>query len=500
MSHGTGKRRFHFKSVRLHDLAIQRFGEWSVANRGFYESFRQWLKDGNYSDSALSIYGAAVRTAIGYLRKEYWQIDPDVDIACVIAHLEQRPLSPNTRADYQKGLKKFTEYLRLRFGRPQKAKELHWDYHIGSLPAELQQDIRDFIHFCQHSWKVERQFERSADTLFTLSRPLRWMNEHFRVKDVSNLTPQLWYAWLDKRLSDGIGASTLNGELSALKHFVYFLRDLGRPVSERFILVDRLVENKTLPKDVPIEQLRLLQKAIQKQIHTGNAGQRRLGRMDLAWFLLMLHSGLRTGEIRCLKLSDIEWEAKRVHIEQSKGLKDRLVPLSKATIQALKSYLEVRGPSEALPEYVFIFRHTQLTRSYCSERLKTYCAGCGFRTQPHRLRHSCATLLLNAGAPVLSVQTILGHKQIDTTLGYARLYDGTVAADYYSAMDRVERQLALPDDFVKPVPSIGELIALTDALHRVTLSPTQTEIVRALRSGLVALAGQVAKVEELTIV
>jgi len=45
---------------------------------------------------------------------------------------------------------------------------------------------------------------------------------------------------------------------------------------------------------------------------------------------------------------------------------------------------------------------------------------------PHMLRHSCATLLLNAGAPILTVQAILGHKHINTTLGYARLYDGTV--------------------------------------------------------------------------
>jgi hypothetical protein len=91
---------------------------------------------------------------------------------------------------------------------------------------------------------------------------------------------------------------------------------------------------------------------------------------------------------------------------------------------------------------------------------------------------------LNAGAPVLSVQMILGHKQIDTTLNYARLYDGTLAADYYSAMNKVERQLTLPEACVKEPPRIGELIALTDALRNGSLNPTQTEIVRALREGL----------------
>jgi len=202
----------------------------------------------------------------------------------------------------------------------------------------------------------------------------------------------------------------------------------------------------------------------------------------------MLHSGLRTAEVRSLKLPDIEWEAKRVRIVQSKGLKDRLVPLSEASIQALKSYLELCGPSDALPEYVFIFRHAPLTRTYCFERLQTYGKHCGFRARPHQLRHSCATLLLNAGAPVLSVQTILGHKQVNTTLAYARLYNGTVAADYYSAMNRVERQLTLPEDNMAEPPDIGQLIALADALHRDTLSPAQAEIVRTLRDGLSRLA------------
>jgi integrase len=206
--------------------------------------------------------------------------------------------------------------------------------------------------------------------------------------------------------------------------------------------------------------------------------------MDLAWFLLMLHGGLRTCEIRNLKLGDVEWEAKRLRIEQSKGLKDRQIYLDAAVLGALQAYLAVRGQAEALPQNVFIFRHAPLSYSYCFERLRTYGRRCGVKASPHQLRHSCATLLLNAGAPVLSVQMILGHRQIDTTLGYARLYDGTLAADYYSAMNKIEHQLALPEDKQKESPSLGQLIALADALRNGSLNPAQTEIARALREGL----------------
>jgi hypothetical protein len=107
-------------------------------------------------------------------------------------------------------------------------------------------------------------------------------------------------------------------------------------------------------------------------------------------------------------------------------------------------------------------------------------------------RHFALRFTINSYQPrnllnkllVRSLQMILGHRQIDTTLGYARLYDGTLAADYYSAMNKVERQLALPEDSGKEPPKVGELIALADALRNGALNPTQTEIVRALREGL----------------
>ncbi len=86
------------------------------------------------------------------------------------------------------------------------------------------------------------------------------------------------------------------------------------------------------------------------------------------------------------------------------------------------------------------------------------------------------------------MQTILGHQHIDTTLGYARLYDGTVAADYYRAMARIEQQMALADEAKIEPPDSGQLLALVDALRNGTLNESQQETVRALRAGIVALA------------
>jgi hypothetical protein len=98
--------------------------------------------------------------------------------------------------------------------------------------------------------------------------------------------------------------------------------------------------------------------------------------------------------------------------------------------------------------------------------------------------------LLNAGAPILVVQAILGHKHVDTTLNYTRLYDGTVAADYYRAMAEVEGRMGLRGDEDDPMPDPAQLLALVDALHAGTLNDAQRETVQALRTAILALVEQ----------
>lgn len=76
---------------------------------------------------------------------------------------------------------------------------------------------------------------------------------------------------------------------------------------------------------------------------------------------------------------------------------------------------------------------------------------------------------------------------MDTTLGYARLYDGTVAADYFGAMAVVEQRLALSEDARAEPPGTGQLLALVDSLHQGALNEIQTEAIRRLWAGMLAL-------------
>ena len=82
----------------------------------------------------------------------------------------------------------------------------------------------------------------------------------------------------------------------------------------------------------------------------------------------------------------------------------------------------------------------------------------------------------------------MGHKHLDTTLTYARLYDGTVAADYYRAMATIEPRLQLTEMAESPALNPAQLVALVDALGNGTLNESQRQVVHALRMGLLGLA------------
>ncbi len=89
---------------------------------------------------------------------------------------------------------------------------------------------------------------------------------------------------------------------------------------------------------------------------------------------------------------------------------------------------------------------------------------------------------------MIAVQTILGHEKVDTTLGYARLYDGTVASDYYRAMGQVERLFVLPENVLVSTTTPAEMIAMIDSLANGTLNDPQRQTLQALRDGILSMA------------
>ena len=169
--------------------------------------------------------------------------------------------------------------------------------------------------------------------------------------------------------------------------------------------------------------------------------RRRDALLDRAMFYLLWQCGLRSGEVDELRLEDLDLGVRKITIRDGKGRKDRTVYVTSNTVHALEEYLAVRGAGSG--DHVFLYRNAPLKDCMVHRRIAAAGVRTGVKVYPHRLRHTTATQLLNAGCRITSIQKFLGHKRLNTTMIYARAHDQTVAEDYFAAMERVEQRLEI---------------------------------------------------------
>jgi integrase/recombinase XerD len=135
-------------------------------------------------------------------------------------------------------------------------------------------------------------------------------------------------------------------------------------------------------------------------------------------------AGLRVSEAIALKVSDIDADRMTIRIEQGKGAKDRYVPLAARLLQDLRAYWKTAPPQ------VWLFANRQGTRPIditVAQKIYTLAklrAGIQKQGGIHALRHAFATHLLEAGTDLHTVQRLLGHRQISTTMRYFHLSQG----------------------------------------------------------------------------
>jgi len=139
-------------------------------------------------------------------------------------------------------------------------------------------------------------------------------------------------------------------------------------------------------------------------------------------------AGLRVSEVVALKVSDIDAERMTIRVEQGKGAKDHYVPLATRLLHDLRAYWQTAPPG------VWLFPNRQGTRPtditvaqkiYTMAKLRA-----GIRKQGgiHALRHAFATHLLEAGTDLHTVQRLLGHRHLSTTMRYFHLSQGRLMA------------------------------------------------------------------------
>ena len=234
---------------------------------------------------------------------------------------------------------------------------------------------------------------------------------------------------------------------SALRTFYKFLIRHGVTASSPIKNLSLPKLEKRLPKFLTIQQMNDLLAAPPKLLQT-QKGKKGAGRpisataaaRDVAVLETIYSCGLRISELCGMQADDIDWPQQNVRVH-GKGKKERQVPIGKPALEAIERYWEIlkQAPAGASPVF---YSETKLRAPLhpvqLSRRLKQYLALAGLdpALTPHKLRHSYATHLLDAGADLRSVQELLGHAHLVTTQIYTHVTTERLKKAYDAAHPR----------------------------------------------------------------
>ena len=232
-------------------------------------------------------------------------------------------------------------------------------------------------------------------------------------------------AFLVAFATDGATATTVRRKLAAGRTFCRYLQREGVLIDNPFALLHGPRKAKTLPKVLSVEELaRFLARPL-KDLADGTVGEYAAWR-DKALFEALYSTGCRIGEMLPVTWGEIDF-ARGTLIVTGKGAKDRLVILgqpARAALTALRAAAARAGaPTDDAAPVFLSDALGPLTRTFAERRMKRYLVEAGLSTDvtPHKLRHSFATHLLDAGADLRSVQEMLGHASLSTTQVYTHV-------------------------------------------------------------------------------
>ena len=235
-----------------------------------------------------------------------------------------------------------------------------------------------------------------------------------RRNDVREFVQQLFANAVDGR--------SVGRKLSALRHLY------------RYLLLDKLIEHdpalnidspkqwKVLPKALARDEMEAMLKVVPAA--SDNRLSQAIAVRDHAMLEVFYAGALRVSELVGVKLEDLKLDLGYILV-RGKGDKERIVPLGKSAQEALMDYLKnwrLTLAGDVSSPLLFLSRSARkLTRQRVWQMVQSASRVAGRRASPHMLRHSCATHMVENGADLRTVQTILGHSDISTTQVYTHV-------------------------------------------------------------------------------
>jgi integrase/recombinase XerD len=234
-------------------------------------------------------------------------------------------------------------------------------------------------------------------------------------------------------------SATVARVLAAVRGFHRFLVREGVSTADPAEPVDSPRVPRSLPRALSLDEVERLLGAVPSD---GSIGAR-----DQAILELLYAAGLRISELTALDVDDLDLDEATVRCI-GKGSKERIVPVGRTAVGALRRYLTQARPALAKtasgPAVFLNARGTRLTRQGCWKLLKKHATRAELRRRisPHTLRHSFATHLLDGGADIRVVQELLGHASVSTTQVYTLVSRERLREVYESAHPRAKRAYA----------------------------------------------------------
>ena len=287
------------------------------------------------------------------------------------------------------------------------------DEASAPVTGALQGEAASFLNFC----RIEKGL--AANSLEAYQADLQKF-VRFADGESSGAIPDVEAVrhYLDALYQAGLGGRSVARHLSTLRSFYAFLLREGRIAGDPTEHLGAPRQWQTIPKFLNLEEI--------ERVSQSPDAQRTTGVRDHAMIELLYAAGLRVSELCSLGVGDLNLDL-GVLRATGKGRKQRMIPVGKPALAAVRAYLETGRPAllKGRPSrYLFVTaRGGPMTRQAFWKLLRGHGrkAGVFHHLTPHVIRHSFATHLLEGGADLRSVQTMLGHADISTTQIYTHV-------------------------------------------------------------------------------
>ena len=256
----------------------------------------------------------------------------------------------------------------------------------------------------------------SKNTTSSYQRDLNKLSKFLQASDINGfngLSEEICSAWIADLFQHNVSARSIQRHISSAKGFFNYLKKIGLVTDSPFDLISSPKSPSHLPSVLSPEEVSQLLNFKPK-----NAQEKR----DLAIIELIYSSGLRVSEAVNANLNDFEDNKNFLRV-LGKGSKTRLVPVGRYAQNAINDWMVEREKLSTNDNALFVnLRGNRISTRSVQERIKNIAIMQGLPpVNPHMLRHSFATHLLESSGDLRSIQELLGHSSLSTTQIYTRL-------------------------------------------------------------------------------